>query len=204
MSFRQVVVSQFKQPHGLLGNLAGRIMANRPSNIARNQWTVDLLDLQGNDRVLEIGFGPGIAIESAALKVNGGLVTGIDHSEVMLQQASKRNARAIAEGRVQLYLGSLQKLPPYDAPFTKIYSVNVVQFWDEPVLEFTQLRTMLAAGGLLVSTYMPRTGNASNQQGLVKAQEIEQQLRRAGFDSVDIRELAMQPLNAYSVVAANA
>jgi len=102
MSIRQQLVRQFRQPEGVLGSLAGVIMSSRPSNVSRNQWTVDLLDLQPQDRVLEIGFGPGIGIQRAALLVSEGLVIGIDHSEVMLRQASKRNAAAIAQGRVEL------------------------------------------------------------------------------------------------------
>jgi hypothetical protein len=38
-------------------------MAHRPSNAQRNRWVVSLLDVQPTDRVLEIGFGPGIAIQ---------------------------------------------------------------------------------------------------------------------------------------------
>lgn len=179
------------------------IMSSRPSNVARNQWTVDLLDLQPQDNVLEIGFGPGLAIEGAALRVTEGLVTGVDHSEVMLRQASKRNADAIAAGRMQLFLGSLENLPPYETPFTKIFSANVVQFWSDPVEEFRKLRAMLAPGGLLISTYMPRNKNASNANGRAKAEEIEQQLHKAGFNSVEIKELSLQPLCAFSVVAKN-
>jgi len=204
MTLRQQLVSQFRQPKGFLGGLAGMIMASRPSNVKRNQWTVDLLDLQPQDRVLEIGFGPGLAIQCAALLVNEGLVTGIDHSEVMLRQASKRNADAIAAGRLQLFLGSLENLPPYEKPFNKIFSANVVQFWNDPVAEFKKLRAMLAPGGLLASTYMPRNKNASNAHGRAKAEQIEQQLRQAGFESVEIKELDMHPLSAYSVVAKNA
>ena len=203
MSIRERLVSQFRQPRGLLGGLAGVVMASRSSNVARNQWTVDLLDIQPEDRVLEIGFGPGLAIQAAALRVTEGLVTGIDHSEVMLQQASTRNAAAIAAGQVQLLLGSLANLPPYEMPYNKIFSANVVQFWNDPVEEFRKLRSMLVPGGLLASTYMPRNKNASNANGRAKAEEIEQQLRQAGFKSVEIKELDMQPLKAYSVVAVN-
>ncbi|GJM12230.1 MAG: hypothetical protein DHS20C12_06330 [Pseudohongiella sp.] len=203
MSLRQQIVEQFRQPQGVLGSLAGMIMSNRPSNVARNHWTVDLLDLQPQDRVLEIGFGPGLGIQRAALIATQGLVIGIDHSQVMLQQASKRNAAAISEGRVQLFLGSLENLPPYEEPFTNIFSANVVQFWDDPVTEFRKLRSMLCSGGKLVSTYMPRNKNASNVSGRAKSEEIEGQLRLAGFNSVQIRELNMEPLCAFSVVATN-
>lgn len=201
MSFRRQLVSQFQQPMGVLGSLAGMIMANRPSNVKRNHWTVDLLNLQSDDRVLELGFGPGIAIQYAATKVTQGSITGVDHSEVMLRQASKRNAAAITKGRVELFLGSLGNLPQYDMPFTKIFSANVVQFWKEPIVEFRKLHSMLVDKGLLASTYMPRNKNASNEDGRVKAEEIQRQLRQAGFQSIQICELILQPVNAYSVLA---
>lgn len=67
-------------------------MATRPSNLERNMRTLALVDIQPDDRVLEIGFGPGIAIERAAELARRGKVIGVDHSELMLRQASRRNA----------------------------------------------------------------------------------------------------------------
>jgi len=78
-----------------------------------------------------------------------------------------------------------------------------VQFWNDPVAEFRKLRSMLSVGGVLASTYMPRNKNASNANGLAKAEEIAQQLRQAGFETAEIHELSMEPLCAYSVVATN-
>ena len=60
------LVSQFHRPHGFGGRVAGWVMANRGSNRERNIWAVGLLDVQAQDRVLEIGFGPGIAIQEFA------------------------------------------------------------------------------------------------------------------------------------------
>jgi len=54
--------SQFMQPRGFAGWLVGWEMALRPSNRKRNVWAVGLLGVEPSDRVLEIGFGPGIAI----------------------------------------------------------------------------------------------------------------------------------------------
>ncbi len=48
---------QFRQPHGRLGRLAGQVMA--AANAGMNRFTVELLDVQPDDRILEIGFGPG-------------------------------------------------------------------------------------------------------------------------------------------------
>ena len=76
------VVDQFHRPRGFSGRLAGWVMANRSSNRRRNAWVITLLDVAPTDRVLEIGFGPGIAIREAAARATEGLVCGVDHSEV--------------------------------------------------------------------------------------------------------------------------
>jgi hypothetical protein len=56
------VHAQFGRPNGFWGSIAGWIMAVRSSNRKRNVWAVSLLDVQHGDRILEIGFGPGLAI----------------------------------------------------------------------------------------------------------------------------------------------
>ena len=64
MNLQNVIVAQFQQPRGLLGQIAGWIMDHRPSNRDRNHWTVKLLHIQPQDQILEIGCGPGLALEA--------------------------------------------------------------------------------------------------------------------------------------------
>ena len=68
---------QFRKPTGFLGWVAGWIMAHRASNTTRNRWTVDLLNIKETDHVLEIGFGPGLSIASAARLARQGVVVGM-------------------------------------------------------------------------------------------------------------------------------
>ena len=56
---------QFRRPRGPLGRVAGRIMAQRSSNVERSRWTVERLELNTDARVLELGYGPGLGIEAA-------------------------------------------------------------------------------------------------------------------------------------------
>jgi hypothetical protein len=51
--------------------------------------------MQPTDHVLEIGFGPGLAIQQVARLVPTGHVVGIDHSALMVQQAGRRNQAAV-------------------------------------------------------------------------------------------------------------
>ncbi len=106
------VRAQFGRPTGLRGCAAGLLMAHRPSNRRRNAWAVSLLDVQRDDRVLELGFGPGLAIRELSRIAAEGYVCGIDHSELMLRWARRRNADGLRRGVVDLRLGSVDELPP--------------------------------------------------------------------------------------------
>src|SRR5271155_5751860 len=118
------IVSQFMRPRGLAGRLAGWEMALRPSNRKRNAWAVSLMDVQPSDRVLEIGFGPSIAVREIARRTTRGQVVGIDRSAVMHAQAARRNAVSIHQGRVTLTIASIDDRPAFDRPFDKILAVN--------------------------------------------------------------------------------
>jgi hypothetical protein len=54
------VIGQAHRPHGTAGSVNGWVFAHRPSNRQRNRWVVSLLDVRSTDRVLEVGFGPGV------------------------------------------------------------------------------------------------------------------------------------------------
>jgi hypothetical protein len=101
------IVNQFSHPRGTARRVAGWVMAHRPSNRQRNRRVVSLLEVQPTDRVLEMGFGPGLAIAELRRRVgDAGHMYGIDHSDVMLRQATRRNTAAIAAGRVGLVRAS--------------------------------------------------------------------------------------------------
>src|SRR5271165_1522341 len=141
------IVSQFMNPRGLPGRLVGWEMALRPSNRKRNAWAVSLMDVEASDRVLEVGFGPGIAIREFARRATSGEIVGIDRSTVMWAQAARRNASAIREGRVSLTVASIEDRPRLVGPFDKILAVNNMGMWQAPELRLKDLTGMLRDGG---------------------------------------------------------
>ncbi|WP_282605367.1 trans-aconitate 2-methyltransferase [Pelagibius sp. Alg239-R121] len=144
-------------------------MAKRPSNRARNIWTLDLLNIQPADRVLEVGCGPGFALTAAAARLPRGRILGLDHSAVMLQQAEVRNRAEVKSGRIELRLGNLDTaVAPMEA-FDKIYWVNVVQFLDDKDAALARLFDALVPGGILATTYVPRGRGAHRADALVMA-----------------------------------
>jgi SAM-dependent methyltransferase len=195
-----VMVGQFGHPHGFGGRAAGWVMATRGSNRERNIWAVGLLDVQPHDRVLEIGFGPGVAIREFASRATNGLVVGVDHSEVMVRQARKRNAAAVRAGRVDLRLGSAEALPGFDEPFDKILAVNSLLFWDDPVARLKELHDRLRPGGQIAIVYQPRGPGSTNDIAVRTGQEIAKHFATVGFIDVRVETLELQPTAAVCVL----
>jgi SAM-dependent methyltransferase len=196
------MVSQFHHPRGLPGRLAGWEMAVRPSNRKRNAWAVALMDVQPSDRMLEIGFGPGIAVREIARRATRGEVVGIDHSAVMRAQAARRNAAAIRAGRVSLTVGAVEDLPAFDRPFDKILAVNNMGLWPEPALRLAELAALLRGGGLIAIVSQPRCPGATAETTAAAEREIVGLLDAAGFESIRTETLDLHPPVACVIGAA--
>jgi ubiquinone/menaquinone biosynthesis C-methylase UbiE len=185
--------AQFGRPTGFWGRAAGLVMAHRSSNRRRNAWAVSLLEVLPDDRVLEIGFGPGLAILELSRIAREGYVCGIDHSELMLRQASGRNADGIRRGVVDLRLGSVEALPAFDAPFDRILAVNATMFWNAPDARLQEVRELLRPGGLIAVAHQPRGPGASDETSAARGQEIAAALARAGLSEVRVETLRLKP-----------
>jgi ubiquinone/menaquinone biosynthesis C-methylase UbiE len=191
MNLPDFVSSHFAHPRGPLGQVAGMMMARR--NRERNLWVISLLDLRPTDQVLEIGFGPGWAMEQVAGIVTSGKVAGVDSSRTMLDQAGRRNRAALRAGRISLRQGSESPLPYRDNTFDKAFAVNSFQFWSQPAEGLKALKRVLKPFGRAVIAVQPmwvKTDEAARAVG----DDLRRQLEAAGFDRVRLETLALKPL----------
>ena len=187
------VIGQAHQPRGAAGSVSGWMFAHRPSNRQRNRWAVSLLGVQPASQVLEIGFGPGVAV-AELVRAGAGHVCGIDHSAVMLRQASRRNAAAIRAGRVTLVNAPVGQIPAtLDGPFDAILAVNSLAFWPAPAERLAELRRRLAPGGRIAIVSQPRCHGATADTSRSAADEIENLLRGAGFTQMSTQTLPLSP-----------
>ncbi len=191
---------QFRLPRGFWGAVAGKIMTWAPSNREQIDWTLSLLGIAPQDRVLEIGFGPGVAVERLLAQAPGVRVAGIDPSETMLDQAVRRNARAVREGHADLRLASVSCLPPFDRAFDKIFSINAYPFWDHPRERLKELRTRMVPGGLLAVSHQPHHKDATDHTALEEGLDILRHFQDAGLSEVRIQTRPMKPTLALCVL----
>lgn len=186
------IAGQFRKPMGLLGRLIGNGMAR--GNAAEQNWTLSLLQIQPADHILEIGFGPGTGIEAAARQATLGFVAGIDVSQTMVQMASKRNAAAIAAGRVDLRLGSVTSLPFPGASLDKALTVHCIYFWPNALDGLREVLRVIKPGGWLAVTILPKVEWAKKRPvppdlyTLYEGSEVAQLLSAAGFRNVRVEQ----------------
>lgn len=185
------VVRQFGEPRGVGGRVAGWIMGCRSSNAARSRWAIDLLELQPADRLLEVGCGPGVALEIAATQA--ATVVGVDRSEVMITQARRRNRAAVHDGRVSLCVAPIESLPALGAPFDKVLAVNTVGFWTDAIAGLGTVRERLRAGGTIAVVSQPRCPGATLVHSREAADELAKLLGEAGY--VDLRPHMLDTLD---------
>jgi len=200
-ALRRTIVQQFGHPRGLVGRLAGWIMSKRSSNLERIEMTLDHLNIQHRDQILEIGFGPGVGINGAAARAAEGHVIGVDHSRLMLRKASRRNRRAIAAGQVRLICSPIERGPLDKSHFDKIFGINVHMFWRDKARVCRYLAQHLKAGGLLALTFQPRNPGASRSDALRAGQDLEQHFKAAGLVNIRSELFQLQPVDAVCVTA---
>jgi SAM-dependent methyltransferase len=168
-------------------------MALQSSNRQLNVWAVGLLGVALTDRVLEIGFGLGIAIRELSRRATHGLVCGVDHSAVMVRQATRRNAEAVRAGRVVLRLGSAEHLPAFAEPFDRVLAVNNMGMWHEPAAGLQALHRRMRPGGRIAIVSQPRCPGATAETTAAAGRAIAARLTAAGFTRIRSDTLALKP-----------
>ena len=116
-------------------------------NAKPNAAALAVLDLGDGDSLIELGCGPGHALQSLLRARHLKQAVGLDWSETMLAQASRRNRLALEAGRLALVRGDCAKLPFDDETADAVLAVNVVYFMSASSI--SEARRVLRPGGRL-------------------------------------------------------
>lgn len=119
----------------------------------RLAWAAGIVAPRDTDRVLEVGCGHGVLVSLLAARVPRGEVVAVDRSATMTAAAERRNAEAVACGRVRLVPGPLTGADLGTAPFDVVVSFDVRAFWTPPAPEWDVVRRVLAPGGRAVVAF---------------------------------------------------
>lgn len=171
-------------PLGLFGLIVGKHLAEE--NYEINLWSTAMLNIQPNDRILEIGFGPGLAVQDMVRRAPQGFIAGIDYSGLMVASAKLKNFRAVTKGQVDLRHASVCKIPNFGIYFDKVVAINNAMYWPHPVQELKNLRNLLTPGGTISLVIQRNESLVKNGKCNEEIQWYINCLNEAGFENVGV------------------
>jgi len=167
---------------------------------------IDQLVPRAGERLLEIGGGAGKALETLLNMVGSdGYIVELDHSDIAVSLARRRNATAIAEGRADIRQGSVSEMIWLEAEFDGALAINNFHFWPDPVADMRKLLHVLKPGGRAVigirgAQRPSRFEFAGAALGQARADAARRAMELAGFINVEMRTDRVGRLLAHSVI----
>ena len=187
---KKLIASQFKKPGGLFGNFYSNLMAK--GNRRNYDVLMNELNIQPNDKILEIGYGPGIGIRLIIEKCNSCLIHGIDFSELMFSKASELNRKSILDKKVKLFLGDFISFSIESEYYDKVFCLNVVYFWDKLHIPFQKIKSVLNNNGIFCfymahKDYLIKKKFPDSIFNKYSIEEVVSALYEAGFSKVEYK-----------------
>jgi len=170
---------------------------------------VKLLNIQKDDKVLEIGFGPGVGLKEAIKYIasDNGKVYGLDHSLPIVKQAAKRMKKEINENKLNILWGSVYDIPFNSDYFDKIFHCNCYYFWNNMSNATNELYRVIKPHGTVIATLNLKSLKAAKEKGYMRHGHIDPihymaSLEQAGFDEVYIEYYNKSDENSYQAIIA--
>jgi len=148
---------------------------------------IQLLDLQPNESILEIGCGTGHELVEFAKKIKEGNIIAVDISEEMIKVARKRFQIKVQKRSVELCQGDGVFLPFADQRFDAAFLSFTLELFDAPeiIQVLNECRRILKSEGRIGIVSL-----AKQEGGAVK---IYEWFHRLMPNTIDCRPIYLQP-----------
>ena len=178
--------ADYPQFGGIFGYVAGLTMTVGRGRDGR--LVADLADLSADDRVLDIGCGPGTAARLAARR--GAEVIGLDPSRPMLRLAALISRMRPPSGHLSWIEGSAESMNIEPGSISVCWSLASVHHWQNLEAGLDQLEKVLAPGArffaLEKQSPADATGNDSHGWTRQQASLFASMLQSRRFDDVEV------------------
>ena len=155
MNYSTFFSKQARKPTGIFGRFYMSRIFDK-GNLELNTLISDIVSIEEDDRLLEIGSGTGELVKKIAGQLATGMIEGVDLSKPMVKISQKKNRKHLKEGRVKFHLGDFNKIKFESNCFDKVFSVNTVYFWKNPDDTISKISRILKPGGRLIIGFHAR------------------------------------------------
>ncbi|MFH0347094.1 class I SAM-dependent methyltransferase [Bacillus sp. SW14] len=121
---------------------------------------IDSIDIQENDRILEIGIGNATVFKNITEKLEKGSLKSIDPSKRKVRQISRANRKNMGKG--EIFHGYPENIPFDDRTFNKVFSLHTVQSCTDIRLALREIYRVLQIDGQFYINIDTNTGEKEN------------------------------------------
>jgi ubiquinone/menaquinone biosynthesis C-methylase UbiE len=158
----------------------------------RQRWAVEVLEIEPDDRLLEVGCGHGVAVSLVCERLDGGRITAVDRSPKMIEAARRRNREH--DEKVRFVTASIEEADLGDERYDKAFAIHVAVL-HKPGHALDAVRGRLVPGGrLYLFSQAPGWKSAGVAKGF--ASDLARILEDAGFEP--IRRLVNDPGSGFA------
>ena len=152
----------------------------------RIRWAVELLRPRPDERLIEIGGGPGVSALLVCERLTTGCLLEVERSETALQRTTARCRDHLDAGRLELRHCALVDLVVSGASFDTAFSIDVNLFWTTRAeRELAVLRGALVPGGRLSVLYGGTGPDARNIRDRI-LEPVAAALEDGGFEDITV------------------
>ncbi|MFS0777553.1 class I SAM-dependent methyltransferase [Neobacillus sp. 3P2-tot-E-2] len=180
---KEFIDSHYKTPKGIIGTYIGEKMVRQHKT--ETNWSLELMNVQQGDRILELGCGAGYAIKLIVKKELAEVIVGLDISPTIIQSAGIRNKKAINEKTVKLVQANFKKLPFYNDSFNTVFSIQTIYFWTDITATVSEIFRVLKPKGVVILTFSDGKGDEA-WDGIrsITENQVIPSMKNAGFSDV--------------------
>jgi ubiquinone/menaquinone biosynthesis C-methylase UbiE len=198
------LMDQFRRPKGRRGRLVAALMnrGHKPLTL----WGLTHVNIEPDYVILDVGCGGGKTVNRLAQHAALGKVFGIDYSADMVEYSKKVNKKLIAENRVEIVEGSVEKMGFSDDFFDLVTAIETYYFWPSFAGALQEIKRVLKPGGkLLIVNEMVKDGVydikcaktiKKAQVRLLSLEETKNIMQSVGFADVQLFTKVKSPWNA--------
>lgn len=190
MSEQKKKVSQFVLPRGFVGRIQFMFQPKGHKSIYEN--VAKVLELQPEDDLLEVACGSGYFLKNYASHIHS--VACLDHSELAVKLATKKNKDRVAAGTAEFVHGEASQLPWEDNKFSVATAMGGFPMFPKPLESLKEMYRVLRPGGrAVVSIEWNAEDGKDHSKDLEKygmwlwtEDDVRTMLKEAGFSEVSI------------------
>jgi ubiquinone/menaquinone biosynthesis C-methylase UbiE len=198
------LMNQYRCPTGRSGRFVAALMNRKHEPLTL--WGLTKVKIGSDYLILDVGCGGGKTVSRLAQRAPQGKVFGIDHSVDMAEYSKKVNKKLIAQNRVEIVEGSVEKMGFPNDYFDLVTAFETYYFWDSFPDAVKEIKRVLKSGGkLLMVNEMVQDGVyevthakliEETHVRLIPLEEIRNIMYSVGFADVQIITKAESPWNA--------